>query len=282
MAREGAIVRNLPAVETLGSTTVLLTDKTGTLTQNKMRLAQVISIDGHAFGPSELTGRLRRAVLDVAGLCNDATLDPPRGDPLEIAMLEAFGPAEIEDLRAKRPRVGTVPFDSQRRMMSTLHDTPHGLELLTKGAPEDVLAVCDRAMLEDGSEMVLTSDIRTGIKSTVDRLAASGARILAMAVRHFDTQPGDLLSAEQGLVLVGLAILHDPLRPEASDTVGDLTAAGVRLVMVTGDHAGTASAVARAAGLSHSDREVMTGSDLRSIGLPHDLDSVTVYAACRA
>jgi Ca2+-transporting ATPase len=163
-------------------------------------------------------------------------------------------------------------------MMSTLHQTPHGLELLTKGAPEDVLAVCEKAMLENGPETVLTSDQRTEIKSTVDRLAASGARVLAMALRHFDTQPNDLHSSEQGLVMVGLAVLHDPLRPEASDTIGDLTEAGVRLVMVTGDHAGTASAVARAAGLSHSDDEVMTGADLRSKGLPHDLDSVTVYA----
>jgi Ca2+-transporting ATPase len=278
MAREGAIVRNLPAVETLGSTTVLLTDKTGTLTQNKMRLAQVIAINGHEFAPAELTGPLRQAVLEVATLCNEASLDPPRGDPLEVAMLEAFTPAEIERLRSMRPRIGTIPFDSKRKMMSTFHSSAQGLALLTKGAPEMVLAVSDRAMIEDGSEAPLTSDNEREILSTVDRLAASGARVIALAQRHLDTEPENLDSAERGLTFLGLAILHDPLRPEASDTIEDLTEAGVRLVMVTGDHAGTASAVARAAGLSHGPEEVLTGPELRSGGIPEHLDSVTVYA----
>jgi Ca2+-transporting ATPase len=278
MAREGAIVRNLPAVETLGSTTVLLTDKTGTLTQNKMTLAQVIAINGHEAAPAELTGPLRQAVLEVATLCNEASLDPPRGDPLEVAMLEAFDSADIERLRSMQPRIGTIPFDSTRKMMSTVHNSPQGLALLTKGAPERVLAVSDRAMVQDGSEEPLTSDDERRILSTVDRLAAGGARVIALANRHLDAEPGDLDSAERGLTFLGLAILHDPLRPEASDTIEDLTEAGVRLVMVTGDHAGTASAVARAAGLSHGPEEVMTGPEMRSDGIPKHLDSVTVYA----
>jgi len=278
MAREGAIVRNLPAVETLGSTTVLLTDKTGTLTQNRMRLAQVIVVDGRSFAPSELSGPLREAVLDVVALCNDATLDPPRGDPVEIAMLEAFEPAEIEHLRSQRPRVGNVPFDSKRKMMSTLHQGRAGYELLTKGAPENVLGISELAMIDDGSERAMTPDQRLSMLSTVDQLAATGARVLALAVRRLDSAPADLDSIEQRLLLVGLAVLHDPLRPEASDTVHKLTEAGVRLVMVTGDHAGTASAVARAAGLSHGADEVLTGTELRSGGIPDDLDSVSVYA----
>jgi Ca2+-transporting ATPase len=278
MAREGAIVRNLPAVETLGSTTVLLTDKTGTLTQNRMRLAQVIVVGGQSFAPSELSGPLREAVLDVVALCNDATLDPPRGDPVEIAMLEAFEPAEIEHLRSQRPRVGNAPFDSKRKMMSTLHQGRAGYELLTKGAPENVLEISELAMIDDGSERAMTPDQRLSMLSTVDQLAATGARVLALAVRRLDSAPADLDSIEQRLLLVGLAVLHDPLRPEASDTVHKLTEAGVRLVMVTGDHAGTASAVARAAGLSHGADGVLTGTELRAGGIPDDLDSVSVYA----
>ena len=278
MAREGAIVRNLPAVETLGSTTVLLTDKTGTLTLNKMRLAQVIGVDGQPLTPAELRGPVRQAVLDVVALCNDATLDPPRGDPVEIALLEAFEPAEIEHLRSKRPRVGNVPFDSQRKMMSTLHRGRAGFELLTKGAPEHVLERSELALNNDGSEHSLTPAHTLAMLSTVDRLAATGARVLALALRRLDSLPESLDSVEERLVFLGLAVLHDPLRPEASDTVHRLTEAGVRLVMVTGDHAGTASAVARAAGLSHSTSEVLTGTDLRSGGIPDDLDTVSVYA----
>lgn len=278
MAREGAIVRNLPAVETLGSTTVLLTDKTGTLTQNRMRLAQVITAEGHSFAPSELSGPVKEAVFDVVALCNDATLDPPRGDPVEVAMLEAFDPAEIERLRSQRPRVGNVPFDSQRKMMSTLHQGQNGFELLTKGAPEHVLEKSELALIDDGSERAMSPAQRLSMLTTVDELAATGARVLALALRRLDGAPTDIHSAEEGLVFLGLAVLHDPLRPEASDTVHKLNEAGVRLVMVTGDHAGTASAVARAAGLSHRAQEVMTGAELRSGGIPDDLDSVSVYA----
>jgi Ca2+-transporting ATPase len=278
MAREGAIVRNLPAVETLGSTTILLTDKTGTLTQNRMRLAQVITVAGDSIDPSELSGRMKDAVLAVVALCNDATLDPPRGDPVEIALLEAFAPAEIEHLRTQRPRVSNIPFDSQRKMMSTVHQGPGRLDLLTKGAPEPVLEVSGAALTHDGSEREMTPSDRSSVLSTVDQLAATGARVLGLAFRRLEAPPTDLQAAEQGLVFLGLAVLHDPLRLEASDTVENLTNAGVRLVMVTGDHAGTASAVARAAGLSHGDQEVRTGAQLRSDGIPSDLDSVSVYA----
>ena len=278
MAREGAIVRNLPAVETLGSTTVLLTDKTGTLTQNRMRLAQVIGVDGRPYAPSQLTEPVRQAVLDVVALCNDATLDPPRGDPVEIALLEAFDTAEIEQLRSQRPRVGNVPFDSQRKMMSTLHHGRTGFELLTKGAPEHVLERSELALIDDGSERPMTPSQRLSMLSTVDELAGTGARVLALALRRLDSVPAALDSVEERLVFLGLAVLHDPLRPEASDTVQRLTEAGVRLVMVTGDHAGTASAVATAAGLSHASTEVLTGTELRSGGIPSDLASVSVYA----
>lgn len=277
MARHGAIVRNLPAVETLGSTTVLLTDKTGTLTQNRLRMSGVIAGEaGLTLG--QPTGALRDRVLRVCALCNDATIDPPQGDPVEVALLEAFDPGEIQQLREAFPRVGNLPFDSRRKMMSTLHEAGEGFELLTKGAPEAVLAVSESVLADGSGPRPLTEQDRSRVLETVDGLAAAGSRVLALATRTLDDFPSDLAAAERGLAYVALVALHDPLRAEAADAVKNVTDAGVQLVMVTGDHVGTASAIARSAGLPSGDGEVLTGSQLRADGVPTDLGSVRVYA----
>jgi Ca2+-transporting ATPase len=278
MARLGAIVRNLPAVETLGSTTILLTDKTGTLTQNRMLLASVIPTDGKPTSPGDLSGPIGYAVRRVVALCNDATVSPPQGDPVEIALLEPFDPTEIGRIRADHPRVANAPFDSKRKMMSTLHKSGDGFELLTKGAPEEVLAVTESVMTAESGRRVFTSKDRNALLGHVNELASTGARVLALAHRRLANSPSDLVSVENNLELIGLAVLHDPLRPEAASTIARMAEADIRLVMVTGDHAGTASAVARAAGLTHSQEEVLNGTDLRSQGLPASLDSIRVYA----
>jgi Ca2+-transporting ATPase len=277
MARHGAIVRNLPAVETLGSTTALLTDKTGTLTQNRLQMSEIIGGEAEAtLGVP--TSAMPDHVLRVCALCNDATVDPPQGDPVEIALLEAFDPIEIQHLRETAPRVGNLPFDSRRKMMSTLHEVAQGFELLTKGAPEAVLAASEWILTDRRGERRLTEQDRSRLLGAVDGLAAAGSRVLALATRTFDERPLDLAAAEKELVFVALVALHDPLRAEAADTVKNVTDAGVRLVMVTGDHVGTASAVARSAGLTHNDGEVLTGTQIRTNGLPNDLHSVRVYA----
>jgi Ca2+-transporting ATPase len=278
MARQGAIVRNLPAVETLGSTTVLLSDKTGTLTQNRMRLAAVVGSDGNGTPLEQVGGEIRTAVAQVAVLCNDASRDPPQGDPVDIALLQAVTPEEVDRLRRQLPRVESLPFDPQRRMMSTLHRIGDHYLLLTKGAPEAVVESCAWELGSDGVTRPLDQTSRTRLAETVDRLAQGGARVLGMAMRILPEPPSDLASEEAGLVLVGLAVLHDPLRPEAAATVASIGRAGIRLVMVTGDHAGTASAVARDAGLIHDPSEVKTGVDLRREGLPAQLDRVQVFA----
>ena len=278
MARHGAIVRNLPAVETLGSTTVLLTDKTGTLTQNRMSLASVIPAGGMPAPLEELEGPIGEAIQRVLVLCNDATVDPPQGDPVEIALLEPIEPKELARIRADHPRVANAPFDSRRKMMSTLHRTPEGLELLTKGAPEEVLALTQTVMTAGAGSRNFSSDERDALLDQVNELASKGARVLALAHRRLEQSPPDLFTVEKGLELIGLAVLHDPLRPEAASTVARMSEADIQLVMVTGDHAGTASAVARAAGLTHSQQEVVNGTELRSRGVPTALDSVRVYA----
>ena len=278
MARHGAIVRNLPAVETLGSTTVLLTDKTGTLTQNRMKFEALIQIGGERIEPVRSTGPVGEAVLRIVALCNDAEIDPPMGDAVEVALLEPFSPVDIHQIRSTHERMASQPFDSSRKMMTTLHAAHPGFELVTKGAPEQVVAGSTRFMTRDGAISPLTVDARDTVLAQVGGLAADGGRILALAMRQLDREPEDLAAAEKDLILVGLAVLTDPLRPEAAATVGNVMDAGVHLVMVTGDHAGTASAVARAAGLAHEDREVVTGSVLRASGIPPDLSSIKVFA----
>jgi Ca2+-transporting ATPase len=278
MARVGAIVRNLPAVETLGSTTVLLTDKTGTLTQNRMRFESVISFGRGPVAPHLMSGPLGDAVFRVIALCSDAAVDPPLGDPVEVALLGAYPPAEVHRIRDGHARTGSRPFDSSRKLMSTLHAFPPGLQLLTKGAPEQVLMRCSQVLTEAGTQSPLTDSGRASVLSEVEDLAGAGGRILALAYRTLEHGPEDLEDAEQDLVFVGLTVLLDPLRPEAAETVNKVMEAGVHLVMVTGDHAGTASSVARAAGLSHEDHEVVTGSQLRANGMPSDLGSFRVFA----
>ncbi len=278
MARVGAIVRNLPAVETLGSTTVLLTDKTGTLTQNRMRFESVISYGQGPVAPDHISGPIGEAVFRVVALCSDAAVDPPLGDPIEIALLGAYPPSEVQQIRASHPRVRSRPFDSTRKLMSTVHEYPPGFQLLTKGAPEQVLVRCKHSLTEDGTVSGLTDTERANVLAEVESLAAAGGRILALAYRTLEHEPEELEDFEQDLVFVGLTVLLDPLRPEAAETVRKVMEAGVHLVMVTGDHAGTASSVARAAGLSHEDHEVVTGSQLRANGLPSDLSSFRVFA----
>ena len=174
MARHGAIVRNLPAVETLGSTTVLLTDKTGTLTQNRMKFDFVIPIGNGRIEPVRATGPIGDAVLRIAALCSDADIDPPIGDAVEVALLEPFPPAEIHDIRSTHTRIASQPFDSNRKMMSTLHDAPGGFELLTKGAPEQVVARSTRFMTGDGAIAPFTAEARDAVLAEVGDLAVRG------------------------------------------------------------------------------------------------------------
>jgi Ca2+-transporting ATPase len=278
MASRGAIVRRLPAVETLGSTTAILTDKTGTLTENRMELSAVAVADGDPAPPQDLAPVVADRVAEVAVLCNDATLDPPIGDPLDVALLRAFGSERWGALTAHLPRIAVFPFDAARRRMTTVHRSDDGAVLLVKGAPETVLERCTKILTIGGSVEPLDGTGSAALRALADELAAQGMRTLLLARRELPGPPADLESAEQDLAAIALVAVRDPVRPQAAEAVKRSRAAGIALVMVTGDHPGTAASVAKEVGLLDANGAVLTGGDLRRDRLPDDPLSVAVYA----
>ncbi|HEX6584824.1 MAG TPA: HAD-IC family P-type ATPase, partial [Thermoleophilaceae bacterium] len=261
MAGRRAIIRHLPAVETLGSTTVVASDKTGTLTQNRLSVESIWTPSGE---PDELHL--------AAVLCNDAS---PRGeaaaahgDPSEVALLRAAERAgvDVAGERNARPRLDSIPFDAERKFMATLHREPgDAIVLYVKGAPEVLLPLC--------------REVDAGrVRQEVERLAGGGQRVLLFAVR--DDPPADRLDeAVSELRLLGLEGLIDPPRPEAFEAVQACRRAGVRVLMVTGDHPRTAVAVARALGIAEGG--ALTGTEMEQLdqdSLRSAARDVSVYA----
>ena len=265
MARRNTVVRTLPAAETLGATTVICTDKTGTLTLNRMTVTAV-SAAGRTAEPSAVDGRARE-VLRAGVLCNDAVAatdpgHPATGDPTETALLEAARAAGADPvvLRADAPRTAVLPFDSGRRLMVTAHGTDEGF---VKGAVEEVVRRCHKALAPDGTEILVDSE---AIATEHRKLMARGLRVLAFA--KFTPDGTDLADRiDRGdLVFLGLQGMHDPPRPAARAAVAACRRAGIAVKMITGDHPGTARAVAAAVGLldpaERADALVLTGAQL--------------------
>ncbi|WP_284740563.1 cation-translocating P-type ATPase [Amycolatopsis sp. RTGN1] len=244
MSRRGAIVRNLPAVETLGGTTVICTDKTGTLTQNRMTVT-TLAVAGRPASPDEA-----RECLVAGVLCNDAELE--EGDPTEIALLESALAAGLDPraLRAAAPRTDTVPFESETRTMTTVHGDVGYL----KGAVEEVVARCADELLPGGGVRPLDADALDRLHR---ELTTRGLRVLAFARFTPGSAP----------TLVGLQAMHDPPRPEAVAAVAACRSAGIDVKMITGDHAGTARAIAAEVGLvdDAASARVLTGAELTDL-----------------
>ncbi|OWW22811.1 cation-translocating P-type ATPase, partial [Noviherbaspirillum denitrificans] len=279
MVTRQALIRRLPAVETLGSVTFICSDKTGTLTQNRMRVDAL-----HAAGVA-WTGAGRESTpwpefFTALALSNDATLDNEgrlAGDPTETALFAAARDAGYDKtaLLADAPRVFELPFDSDRKRMTTFHRTPSGVVAYTKGAPEGVLPHCTSALGMDFNKARLLAE--------ADSMAARGLRVLAVARRTWQDlpQPADGAQVEDNLEFIGLAGLIDPPRAEAKDAVHLCKSAGITPVMITGDHAATARAIAFQLGIAEEDAIVLTGPELASIGddaLRSLVKNVRVYA----
>jgi calcium-translocating P-type ATPase len=270
MARRNVLIRRLPAVETLGSATVICTDKTGTLTENRMHVESVYlngELRGASAGwdPAAIAAGERR-FLECLALCHNLKQSANAmgtcwlGDPTEVALVEFASPTI--GATADWTRIDEVPFDSDRKRFSTLHKTPVGNVLYSKGALETVLPLCHQVQTTDGV-IPLDSDWRDRLLKTQEQLADSGLRVLAVAWREVvhEVPRGQL---ENQLVLAGLVALEDPPRPEVPAAVETCRAAGIRVIMVTGDHPHTALGIARQIGLVRSEHPVViTGDRLR-------------------
>jgi Ca2+-transporting ATPase len=285
MAERNALVRRLPAVESLGAASVICTDKTGTLTRNEMRVQELETAGGRfRLGDADPADARVRRYLEVAALCNDARRGPDGfvGDPTEVALLlsvEAMA-ADPATVRAAMPRVDELAFDSRRKRMTTLHRVGGSYLVAMKGAPEIVASRCSDVLGPAGLEP-LDAARRQRVMAAAESFAAAGLRTLAVAYRDLGGPPGDLESAEQGLVLAGIVAMRDEARPEAGPAVAEAQAAGIRVVMVTGDHEVTARAIAEGLGILRDGDEVMPGSVLRELTteeLVGQVDRYSVYA----
>ena len=284
MARRHAIVRRLPAIEAIGAVSVICTDKTGTLTRNEMtvRAVQVpggrYAVAGEGYAPDGAITPAGGALGDLAlaaALCNDAELHckagiwAVEGDPMEGALL-AFAGKVLPEAAAGWQRLDAVPFDARHRFMAVLHQGEAGKLVHVKGAPERVLAMCRDQLGPEGPEPI----DRARWHAAAERMAAGGQRMLALAVCTPAGARIDARQIEDGLTLLGLVGLIDPPRPEAVAAVADCRAAGIRVKMITGDHAGTAAAIAGMIGLENPAR-VLTGADLAA------MDDAALGAAVR-
>lgn len=286
MVSQHALVRRLPSVETLGSVTVICSDKTGTLTQNKMH-AELLQAQGQPWVPGDaLPGEVHREALKAAALCNDARQGhaPPawEGDPTETALVLAAMSAKIDKtaLDLALPRVQEQPFDSERKRMTTFHRNQDGYVAYTKGAPESVLPCCAAQWTPQGPAVMDGA----AVLASATELAAQGLRVLALARRDHARLPDTnaLASVESDLQFLGLIALIDPPRPEAAAAVRDCIAAGITPVMITGDHPSTARAIAHRLGIvADAQADVLTGQDLSTLDeqtLQQRVAHVRVYA----
>ncbi len=258
MSKRNAIVRRLTAVETLGCAQIICSDKTGTLTQNKMTV-----VEDYADDISLLA--------QAMALCSDAELDESNnaiGEPTECALVNFAFTKDLPKPKMKdsEPRVDEAPFDSIRKMMSTVHQTQDGFIQYTKGAPDEVLKKCT-SYWKAGKAHTLTDDVRAEILAVNKAMADKALRVLCGAMRVHQTKPIDNSPAalEQGLIFLGLVGMIDPVRPEVIGAIAQCRTAGIRPIMITGDHRDTAVAIAMTLGIISDPTEAITGAQLDEI-----------------
>ncbi len=275
MSKRRAVIRKLTAVETLGCTQVICSDKTGTLTQNKMTVVKSYSTD-------------KTLLASALALCSDSEIDANgevTGEPTENALV-AFAASEglmKYELKEKLTRVHEFPFDSERKMMTTVHSFGDSYVQYTKGAPDEILKCCTHVLTEEGP-VLLDDAKRDEILAQNKEMADSALRVLAGAYKKTAEIEESMEAAESALVFIGLVGMIDPIRPEVLDAVENCRSAGVRVVMITGDHRDTAAAIAKELGIITDSSAVLTGSDLEKIDdetLLRDIDKYSVYARVR-
>ncbi len=262
MVKVNTIVKRLPSVETLGCVSVVCSDKTGTLTQNRMTVAKCYT-GGRVCETNALHGSHDKDFLNGFTLCNDASIrDGSRiGDPTELALLDmgaAFG-IEREELEKEMPRKDEIPFESKRKMMSTFHKDGSGYVSYTKGSPDEILERCSRIRI-NGKDIPMTRNHREKIQRILKEFTGNALRVLALGM---STKGGSL--KEKELVFIGMAGMADPVRPEAGKAVEEFRHAGVKTIMITGDRSDTAFAIAKELGIAEKPEQCLAGEELQKM-----------------
>ena len=270
MSKKNAIIRKLTAVETLGCAQIICSDKTGTLTQNKMTVVD-------HYGDDEAL------IAKAMALCCDAEIDNEgvvTGEPTEAALVYYANELGLNknDLVANNPRTGEAPFDSSRKMMSTVHKNADGIVQYTKGAPDEILKKCTHALV-DGKVVPFTEEIRSSVLADNKRMADQALRVLAVAYRAYDAEPSDYApeALENNLIFIGLTGMIDPARPEVKAAIEECRSAGITPIMITGDHKDTAVAIAKQLGIIEDASSAITGAQLDEISDEDFAERVTEF-----
>ncbi|MBS1231320.1 MAG: yloB, partial [Bacteroidetes bacterium] len=293
MVKRNAIIRTLPSVETLGSATVICSDKTGTLTQNKMTIVEAYVNHKHDVinraAPATVLNEEENRLLAISVLCADAQVRTNEdgkfeftGDPTETALLD-FGilyNMHKDSAEKQYPRVAEIPFDSERKRMTTVNKLSENVTRVNvKGGLEEVLGVCDKIIVH-GKTRSITSDDLEKIREANETMANSALRVLAMAYKDCPQAPKNVTigELEKGLIFIGMLGMIDPARPEVVDAVVKCNTAGIRPVMITGDHKSTAMAIAREIGIYRDGDNAITGAELEKLGEEEFVANVARYS----
>jgi Ca2+-transporting ATPase len=285
MIKENAIIRKLPAVETLGAVNIICSDKTGTLTQNKMTVTKFYTYDSlKPINDLDLSNGSYKLLLDNIMLCNDATYNEnsKTGDPTEIALLEVGVKFNIlkNELEASSARVNEVPFDSDRKLMSTMNKYDKNYIVYTKGAIDSLLKITNKINI-DGHIQDLTEDIKTKIMKASNDMSDDALRVLGSAYKELDSSDIPVGDIEKDLIFIGLVGMIDPPRLEVKDSIATCKQSGIRTIMITGDHKNTAFAIAKELGIAENYDETISGTDLDKLSqdeLNTKIDSLKVFA----
>ncbi|MGY0375064.1 calcium-transporting P-type ATPase, PMR1-type [Clostridium sp. JNZ J1-5] len=285
MIKENAIIRKLPAVETLGSVNIVCSDKTGTLTQNKMTVTKFYA--DNIFDDIEnlnIDNSAHRLLVENLVLCNDATYSEENttGDPTEIALLNAGVKFNIfkDDLQENHKRIDEVPFDSDRKLMTTVNKYENEFYVMTKGATDNLLKICSNIYI-DGNIAPLTEELKNTILSFASDMSSEALRVLGSAFKKMSNSHVEIDTLESNLTFIGLVGMIDPPRLEVKDSIALCKKAGISTVMITGDHKDTAFAIAKALDITKNSEEIMSGSeidDLTQEELNERIDKLKVFA----
>lgn len=287
MAKQHAIIRQLPAVETLGSTSVICTDKTGTLTKNKMTVVDAFIPNGESnlfSGDKQTWSESERLLMQIAVLANDSNIDEKgesSGDPTEVALIVYSNKqnAPYENIRSTYPRLLELPFDSSRKRMSTVHEIDGEKRLLTKGGPDIIFNLCSRIKM-NGEIVELTEERLERLKAQNEEFSDQAFRVLAFAYKPIEKDTVEV-EDESDLIFIGLLAMIDPPREEVYHAVQDAEHAGIKTVMITGDHKTTARAIGRDLNIFKEGDLAYTGQELDALSdeeLMNNLEKISVYA----